>query len=65
MAANPRDIVDIDGFREDPSDDSAPGKQNKETSDTTKFLSVHFQGNAKDVCCTLFVERLAASLADS
>ena len=48
MAANPRDIVDIDGFREDPSDDSAPGKQNKETSDTTKFLSVHF------TCCNTY-----------
>ena len=48
MAANPRDIVDIDGFREDPSDEQARNTKNANSSGKRKFLSVHF------TCCNTY-----------
>ena len=48
MGAPPRDIVDIDGFREDPPDDPRHSKERNQSEGARKFLSVHFN------CCNTY-----------
>ena len=48
MANPPRDIVDIDGFREEPPDDRDQNHRKRSASGKTKFLSVHF------TCCNTY-----------
>lgn len=48
MAATPRDIVDIDGFREDPPDDPGGSRGKDQPQSGRKFLSVYFN------CCNTY-----------
>ncbi|MEE2682130.1 MAG: hypothetical protein VX641_07130 [Planctomycetota bacterium] len=48
MAPPPRDIVDIDGFREDPPEKPPKADAGKKAGGQRTFLSVHF------TCCNTY-----------